>query len=94
MALGDHFTYLSEKAKAGLKDPVYLAIRRMLDLFYLKKEKVSPPKIIDGRDVMKALKIKPGPDVGRLLQAVVEAQVSGKVKTKADALLFLKKVKR
>lgn len=93
MALGDHFTYLSEKVKAGLKDPVYQAIRRMLDVFYLKKEKMSPPRLIDGRDVMRALKLKPGPDVGRLLEAVTEGQVAGKVSTKAEALAYLKRVK-
>jgi hypothetical protein len=51
---------------------------------------VEPPKIIDGNDVMKVLKLKPGPEVGRLLAAVKEAQAAGEVKTKKEALALAK----
>src|SRR4029079_14331682 len=38
-------------------------------LAQLEKEQ-SRPRLIDGRDLMQALHIEPGPDVGRLLNAI------------------------
>ena len=46
-------------------------------------------RLLDGRDVMKALKIPPGPAIGELLERVSEAQAEGVLKTKEDALAFI-----
>lgn len=51
-----------------------------------------PKPLVSGGEMMKALKLKPGPQVGKLLMDVREAQLSGKVKTKAQALALVKKV--
>jgi hypothetical protein len=40
----------------------------------------------DGDELMKEFKLKPGPLVGRLLDAIREAQAGGDVHTKGDAL--------
>lgn len=53
---------------------------------------VKPVKIVTGADVMHCLHIKPGPVVGAVLEAVAEAQVEGKIKTRQDALEFIKKI--
>ncbi len=42
---------------------------------------------IDGRDVMKALKIKPGPEVGKILKEVFQKVENGEVKNKRELLL-------
>ena len=49
-------------------------------------EVVNPPSLVRGDDLMSHLGIRPGPDVGWLLQAVQEAQVTGEVSTKEGAL--------
>lgn len=90
VALGDHLTYLSSRVRRSRKDPVYLTIRKLLAHFFLKPDVVEPPPIIDGNDLMKFLKIKPGPNVGMLLSAVREAQAAGEVKTKKEALALAK----
>jgi putative nucleotidyltransferase with HDIG domain len=92
VALGDHFAYLSERVRAAGKDPVYRAIRRMLGNYFLKKETVAPPKIVDGHAIMKFLKIKPGPKVGEILEGIREAQAAGKVKTAEEALALGRKL--
>lgn len=94
MALGDHFTYVSRRARRARKDPVYRAILRMLESYYLKPQAVQPPKIVDGHMIMKALKLKPGPSIGAILSAIREAQAEGKVKTVAEALAFAKTLER
>ncbi|MBU1995718.1 MAG: HD domain-containing protein [Candidatus Omnitrophica bacterium] len=60
--------------------------------FEKKKEKPFVP-FINGNDVMKALKIKPSPLVGKILNEVIELQNLGKVKTKKEALAKAKLLK-
>ncbi|MBI2855635.1 MAG: HD domain-containing protein [Chloroflexi bacterium] len=46
----------------------------------------SIPRLVDGHTLMQALGLFPGPDVGRLLDAIHEAQGSGEVITREEAL--------
>lgn len=49
------------------------------------------PALVNGYDVMEALGIKKsGPKVGEVLQAVREAQLSGKISTKEEAITLIK----
>lgn len=50
------------------------------------QETVSPPRLLDGNDLMRVLKIEPGPLVGELLEAIREAQATGKVGTRDQAM--------
>lgn len=51
-------------------------------------ETVAPPPLVNGNDLMQALGLSPGQQIGQLLEAIHEAQATGKVKTRADALNF------
>jgi tRNA nucleotidyltransferase/poly(A) polymerase len=55
------------------------------------EEVVSPPKILDGNDVMRELGLQPGPRVGEVLEAIREAQATGKVSTREEAIAFGRK---
>lgn len=57
------------------------------------REKASPPSLVNGRDVMRALDLEPGPEIGRILDDVREAQEDGAVRTRPQALAYLRKVK-
>jgi len=65
----------------------------MLKKYFGAPHKINPSKIINGKDVMDALQIPPGPQVGEFLEKVTLAQVDGKIKTKEDAINFLKQIK-
>ena len=52
-----------------------------------------PPSLVDGRDVMRVLGLTPGPEIGGLLDRVREAQEDGAVRTRAQALAYLKKIR-
>jgi poly(A) polymerase len=54
----------------------------------LPPEELNPPPLITGED-LKALGLKPGPDFKRLLDAVREAQLEGRVTTREAALLLI-----
>ena len=49
-----------------------------------------PPKLIDGHDLINTLGLSPGPRVGELLEAVREAQATGEVTTRQEALRYVK----
>jgi len=55
------------------------------------EEVVSPPKLLDGNDVMRELNLAPGPRVGEVLEAIREGQATGKVSTREEAIAFGKK---
>ncbi|HIP42323.1 MAG TPA: HD domain-containing protein, partial [Aquifex aeolicus] len=54
----------------------------------LNKEFLKP--ILSGNEIMEILKIKPGKMVGILKKSLEEAQLEGKVKTKEEAIEFVK----
>ncbi|HTP41155.1 MAG TPA: HD domain-containing protein [Nitrospiria bacterium] len=49
-----------------------------------------PPPLIDGHTVMRLLSLPPGPNVGRLLTTVREAQLAGAITTPDEAVAFLR----
>ena len=59
--------------------------------YFDSPKKIKPSKLLDGRDVMKALGLAPSPKVGEILEAVALAQVEGKVADRAGALAFIRR---
>ncbi len=51
---------------------------------------VSPPRLLNGGDLMAELRLPPGPLVGQLLAALQEAQASGEIADRAAALAFVR----
>jgi poly(A) polymerase len=51
-----------------------------------QEELAAPSRLVTGHDLMDALGLAPGPLVGRLLEAVQEAQAAGEVTTREQAL--------
>ena len=54
-----------------------------------QEERTVPAKLIDGTDIMSVFGLPPGKPVGRLLTAVNEAQATGEVTTREEALDFV-----
>lgn len=66
-------------------------VRHLLEAYYLHHEMmVSPPMLLDGNQLMEALGLTPGPHIGELLESIREAQVTGEVKTREDALDYVR----
>ncbi len=54
--------------------------------FFQSADVVKPPRLINGNELMRALKIPSGPLVGELLQLIEEAQAEGRIHTAEEAL--------
>lgn len=55
---------------------------------------VSPPRLLDGREIGKILGVPPGPEIGRALRRLEWAQVEGRVRTREEALRLVEHLAR
>ena len=51
---------------------------------------VTPPKLVDGHDLLNIFGLSPGPKIGELLEAVREAQASGELASRQEALDYIR----
>lgn len=56
-------------------------------------EELRPPRLLTGHDLI-ALGYEPGPQFGRLLRAVEDAQLEGKIRTREEALALVAQLER
>jgi len=92
MLFGDGSATVPEKAadKKRHLDDVLLRIKKLLKTRGGRQS--LPDPLVNGSDIITAFKIAPGPRIGELLGLAREAQLSGKIKTKIQAIAFLKKL--
>ncbi len=66
-------------------------LNHLLEFYLDVRENLKPlPKLLDGNDVMKILGLKPSKQLGEVMKALSDAQISGDVVTNEDAILFIK----
>ena len=68
-------------------------VHLLLKHHFKKPALVNPPKLVTGHDVIKALRLAPGPKIGEILEAVQEAQATGKISSRQQALIYLSSLK-
>jgi putative nucleotidyltransferase with HDIG domain len=67
-------------------------VRTMLESWFEKPaETVAPPPLLDGNDLMRELNLKPGKQIGELLESIREAQAMGEVSTREQAFDLVRK---
>jgi poly(A) polymerase len=68
-------------------------IRVILYGYYMRyDEVVAPPTLLDGEDLIASFNLKPSKQIGQLLTAIREAQVTGEIQTRDDALVFVRRL--
>jgi poly(A) polymerase len=65
-------------------------VKYVLAQHFEQERLVTPAKLVDGHDLIRIFGLRPGPKVGQLLEAVREAQASGEVATKEEALAYIR----
>jgi putative nucleotidyltransferase with HDIG domain len=64
--------------------------RALLDAWWEQhNQRVDPPALISGHDLIETFDLRPSPLIGELLEAVREAQAVGQVRTRQEALAFV-----
>jgi putative nucleotidyltransferase with HDIG domain len=65
-------------------------VRLLLEAWWEKpQEAVSPPALLDGRDLMQHFHLQPGRKIGELLESLREAQAAGQIETREQAISFI-----
>jgi poly(A) polymerase len=57
-----------------------------------RAELTRPERLLTGHDLMAALDLPPGPEIGRLLEALAEAEAAGEVKTREEGLALAREL--
>lgn len=92
LALGDRFATRGERMDETTSSTQVAAIGRVVGLWEAScalAPKLSP--LIGGRDVMEALGMPAGPEVGRILDDARAAQLAGEFRDRDDALAYLRR---
>ena len=66
-------------------------IDALLDVLWGEPAEITPP-LANGNDLMRELGIPPGPQLGRLLAAIGEAQADGTISTRDEALALARRL--
>jgi tRNA nucleotidyltransferase/poly(A) polymerase len=91
LALADHrATYAPGVDDDPWPRLVALVVRMLGDYWERHTERVDPSLLIDGYDLLREFRLQPGPQIGELLELVREAQVSGEVRTREEALAMVR----
>jgi poly(A) polymerase len=68
-------------------------IREMMNAWWEDRtESIFPPPLVNGDDLMGELDITPGPVIGYLLDTIYEAQITGEIHNRQEAIRFAKKM--
>lgn len=76
-------TELQEELWARRLDVAHALLRHYFEDY---SETVDPAPLLTGRDLIEELGLRAGPELGRLLETVREAQAAGEVRTRQEAL--------
>ena len=89
LSLADHLaTYDGAGDEAQWHNLVDLIVALCDYYFQQYTDVVAPPPLLSGHQLMSALQLEPGPEIGRLLRLLEEAQAAGDIATPEEALLF------
>lgn len=57
-----------------------------------RQKHTQPPLLLDGHGLQRALKLEPGPKIGKLLEEIRNAQLHGQIQTKQEAIGLAKRL--
>jgi hypothetical protein len=70
-------------------------VRTLLEAWWEQpEERVAPPALVNGHDLVDLFDLEPGPYIGQLLEAIREAQAIGEIRTREEALSLVRKIGR
>jgi poly(A) polymerase len=87
-SLADHLATLGPQPTGDAWQRHLRVVRQLLTSYIRERDSILPPRLISPEELMRRLKLEPGPIVGRLLDLISEAQAEGKIHSKEEAVWF------
>lgn len=89
LGLADHLATWGPNLKEGRWARCLDVAERLLFHYFEHPQEILDPQLpVDGNDLMEALDLGPGPEIGRLLELLREAAAVGEIDTREDAILL------
>lgn len=90
LAIADHFATYESHLDQESWEPLRVVLETLIDTYFNGYEQtIAPARLLNGQVIMDELGIAPGNEIGRLLRLLEEAQASGDVITRDEALSFI-----
>jgi tRNA nucleotidyltransferase/poly(A) polymerase len=90
LSLADHISIHAPKPDLTYSGRRLRTAQMLMEAYFRKRaECVNPPSLLNGHQVMAEFGLKPGPQIGQLLEELREAQAVGKVATPDEARTWL-----
>lgn len=91
LAQADRLSARGEEITEEIVERNINSLNMLLQFYLNKRETLKPlPKLLDGNEIMNILNIKPSQKLGKILYSLHEAQLSGDVSTREQAVNFVK----
>jgi poly(A) polymerase len=88
LSLADHLATLGLQPTTDSWERHLGVVRLLLTRYTRQRDSILPPRLISPEELMRRLKLQPGPIIGQLLDLIAEAQAEGKIHSKEEALWF------
>jgi putative nucleotidyltransferase with HDIG domain len=88
LSLADHLATLGPQPTSDAWQRHLGVVRQLLTSYIRERDTILPPRLINPEELMRRLKLEPGPIVGQLLDLISEAQAEGKIHSKEEAVWF------
>ena len=87
-SLADHLATLGPQPTTDSWQRHLEVVRLLLTRYIRERDRILPPRLISPEELMRRLKLEPGPTVGQLLDLIAEAQAEGTIHSKEEAVWF------
>ena len=95
LAMADRLSARGEQITDEIVEKNINSLTKLLNDYLSIQKDIKPlPKLLDGIDIMEILQIKQGPELGKIINELKEAQLSGIVNDKQEAMDFVKSLFR
>jgi len=90
LSLADHLATQGPHLKLSHWQKHAQVVEYVLSQRFEQESITHPPKLVDGHNLINIFSMSPGPKIGEILEAVREAQASGEVTTRQEALAYIR----
>jgi putative nucleotidyltransferase with HDIG domain len=89
LALADAMATRDENAADPKSIPIHAVIADVLDFYYSNRPDKGEIALLSGNEIMEVLQLKPGKQVGAIIEEIKEAERQGLISTKEEALKLI-----
>jgi poly(A) polymerase len=92
ISLADHLAMRGPEPLTASWERHLATVRILLNTYIRERERILPPRLIQPDELIRRLNLTPGPIIGKLLEAISEAQAENRLHSKEEALWLAEEI--